>query len=462
MRLQQIIHIIQENLLLGIIGVIALGIFLWIGYFVIYKKILKGKRNFSRKKLIMGGLFTCYIIMVLGVTFLNRSSFFERSFNIHFLSSYIEAWNNFSIWHWQFIIFNILMFVPLGILLPLMHKRFHQLKWTIAAGLLFTLLIEGVQYATGFGIFDLDDVFNNLLGTWVGFGIVKAIMSLRQGQEKRFRKALGNLSPLFIVIALFSGIFALYHLQEFGNLSTAPVYRVNMNDVKTTLHVELSKERKMVPIYQAPTLTKDSAKEFAREFFNKMEADWSDVKITDLDNEVIYEIGKYHLWVKCLDGSYDFNNFSIDYESVQGINVAESQVLNGLKKFGISIPEGATVNKREDGGFGWIVDKKIVGDRLTDGELYCTVDKDSTIRYINNQLVVSKKVRNVPIKSEMDAYQELLEGKFFTYLKDLIEKIEILQVELEYQLDSKGFNQPIYVFDCNINGEEYPIFISAM
>lgn len=153
MRLQQIIHIIQENLLLGIIGVIALGIFLWIGYFVIYKKILKGKRNFSRKKLIMGGLFTCYIIMVLGVTFLNRSSFFERSFNIHFLSSYIEAWNNFSIWHWQFIIFNILMFVPLGILLPLMHKRFHQLKWTIAAGLLFTLLIEGVQYATGFGIF---------------------------------------------------------------------------------------------------------------------------------------------------------------------------------------------------------------------------------------------------------------------------------------------------------------------
>lgn len=462
MRLQEILNIIKDNLLLGIIGVITLGIFLWIGYFVIYKKILRGKRNLSRKKLFIGGLFTCYIIMVLGVTFFNRGAYFERNFNFHLLSSYIEAWNNFGTRNWQFIIFNIVMFVPLGILLPLFHKRFHKFKWTMGVGLLFTLFIECVQAATAFGIFDLDDVFNNTLGTIIGYGIFKGIMSLRKGKEKRFRKAAGYFSPLFIIVVLFAGIFTFYHFQEFGNLSSAPSYRVNMNEVKTTSNIKLSKEGKSLPIYKAPTFTKDSAREFAMDFLKKMKIDKSDVEVITYDDSALYKIGKYNLSLNYVDGSYSFTDFSRFDEGAEPLEANEDFLRNNLRQLGITVPDGATFKKREDASYEWSVDQKISGDQLINGGLSCMAYKDGTIKNINNHIITYKKVRSVPIKSEMEAYQELLDGKFHMFLMDKIKTIEIHGIELEYDLDSKGFYQPVYFFDCKINGMEYPIIIPAM
>jgi len=462
MRLQEIIHIIKENVIVGMSGVIILGVFLWIGYFVIYKILLKGKKTLSRKKYLIGGIFTCYIFMVLGITFLDRHASFTSFYNFHLLSSYIEAWNNFSIRHWQFLIFNIIMFVPLGFLLPLLHKRFSQWKWTIAAGLFFTLCIECAQFVTHFGVFDLDDIFNNLLGTWIGFGFIKGLMSLVQGQEKRVRKALVYFSPLFMVIALFAGIFTSYHLQEFGNLAIAPSYRMNMNDVKITLNVELREEKKMVPIYQAPTFNKDSAKEFAQWFFDKKKMDWSEVEITDFGDRVIYQIGEYYLGVTYLDGAYDFSKFSLENESVQENEVEESRVLHGLKQFGISIPEGAALNKMVDGSFGWIVDNHLIGDYLIDGDLYCRVDQKGTIIEIHNRMIKYNKVKNVPIKSEMEAYKELLEGNFYMFTKEKFQRIEIQGITQDYFLDSKGFYQPVYVFDSKIDGNESQIVIPAI
>lgn len=461
MRLQEIIDIIKGNLILGIAGVITLGIILWIGYFSIYKKGLGGKKTFSKKQLVVGALFTCYIFMVMGVTFLGRGAHYESHFNFHFLSSYIEAWNNFGTRGWQFIIFNILMFVPLGILLPFVHKHFHKFKWTMGVGLLFTLFIECLQAATGFGIFDLDDLFNNLLGTLIGFGIVKGSLSLRKGQEMRFRKAAGYFSPLFIIVVLFVGIFTVYHFQEFGNLSIAPVYRVNMNEVKTTLNIELSKDESL-PIYKATTFAKDFAREFAMDFLKKMKIDESDVEVITYDESAVYKIGKYNLSLNYVDGSYSFTDFSRFDEGAEPLEANEDFLRNNLKQFGITVPDGATFKKRDDGSYEWSVDNKINGDQLINGGLSCMAYKDGTIKDINNHIITYKKVRNVPVKSEMEAYQELLDGKFHMFLKDKIETIEIHAIELEYDLDSKGFYQPVYFFDCKINGSEYPIFIPAM
>ncbi|NYB73454.1 hypothetical protein HZF24_04805 [Sedimentibacter hydroxybenzoicus DSM 7310] len=41
-------------------------------------------------------IFIGYICMVIGVTFLNRGIGAYRGVNLHFLSTYIEAWNSFN------------------------------------------------------------------------------------------------------------------------------------------------------------------------------------------------------------------------------------------------------------------------------------------------------------------------------------------------------------------------------
>lgn len=65
---------------------------------------------------------------------------------------------------------NVLMFVPLGLLLPLAGQRLRRLRVTAGFVLATTVSIEVVQYFIGRSA-DIDDVIMNFLGGMVGFGI---------------------------------------------------------------------------------------------------------------------------------------------------------------------------------------------------------------------------------------------------------------------------------------------------
>lgn len=70
---------------------------------------------------------------------------------------------------------NIALFVPLGLLLPLLHPRFRSGRDTVVVGLAASLLVETIQLlgnlAFGFGwkAFDVDDLFLNTAGTMIGW-----------------------------------------------------------------------------------------------------------------------------------------------------------------------------------------------------------------------------------------------------------------------------------------------------
>ncbi len=65
------------------------------------------------------------------------------------------------------ILINILIFIPLGYLLPAV---FPQIRWghVICIGFAVTVSIETVQLFTKLGMFDLDDILNNVIGTVAG------------------------------------------------------------------------------------------------------------------------------------------------------------------------------------------------------------------------------------------------------------------------------------------------------
>lgn len=111
MRQQEIIGIVKENVLFALVVVCILGILFCIGLLV-YKK-LGGAAQISKKRVLLIVIFSMYLIMVLGVTFLNRGANFQ-GLSLSLFSSYRDAWHNYSIRGWQNIYLNILMFVPFG------------------------------------------------------------------------------------------------------------------------------------------------------------------------------------------------------------------------------------------------------------------------------------------------------------------------------------------------------------
>src|SRR5690606_33513838 len=102
MRLQEIIGILKENFTLALGAVIVVGICFFLGYVIVYRKLMGGKKRLSKKQLLLTSLFIGYFMMVIGVTFLNRNSHYPGGVNLAFFSSYQEAWNSFSVREWQF------------------------------------------------------------------------------------------------------------------------------------------------------------------------------------------------------------------------------------------------------------------------------------------------------------------------------------------------------------------------
>ena len=53
MRLEEIIGIVREYFSLALIALIALGIIFFLGYFIVYKKVLEGKKSLPKKQVLL-------------------------------------------------------------------------------------------------------------------------------------------------------------------------------------------------------------------------------------------------------------------------------------------------------------------------------------------------------------------------------------------------------------------------
>jgi len=70
---------------------------------------------------------------------------------------------------WYNIIGNLLLFIPLGILLPCLSPRYKNIFRAVAFGAVTSLLIECSQLFTLYRVTDIDDLIVNVIGTLVGY-----------------------------------------------------------------------------------------------------------------------------------------------------------------------------------------------------------------------------------------------------------------------------------------------------
>ena len=129
-------------------------------------------------------VFILYIIGVLSLTFIVRETMILRtpdnrgvvSEPFRKIDAMLHQPNHF-FWFMQ-IFLNILLFVPFGFLLPMISERFRSLWLTIVTGFVFSAGIETMQYITGRGLTEVDDVVNNTIGALVGYILYVGVMWL--------------------------------------------------------------------------------------------------------------------------------------------------------------------------------------------------------------------------------------------------------------------------------------------
>lgn len=460
MNRYDIIQIIMDNLMIALVAVVVFAITLSAIYYVIYKKYLKGVKQLPVKTIVKGGLLGGYLLMVLGVTFFNRGGMHEKSINLAFFSSYREAWYRWDTLSWQSIYLNIFMFLPFGILLPFIHPRFQKIKWLVTVTLLFTLSIECLQFLTGRGIFDIDDLFNNFMGSIIGYGLSMSVISL---YHKKIKGAIVALTPLFAVFVIIASMNVYYEAKAFGNLASTPSRTVDMKDVTVQSAVDFSDEVKSMPVYQAKQFTKKEADQFAERFFEQLQIApqaIQDISYPDLAMYRAGDGGAYQLSIDFRSGMYDYLDFSSHDERMVLGEATESQLKKQLEEFNILIPEEATFDQTEAGHYVWMADFIDANEQMVEGKIEVAYYQDQTIKAIDHQMISYEPIQNQSLKSEKEAYEELLKGKFQFFERHLHD-IQIHDVSIQYELDSKSYYQPVYVFNSTINGQDYPIVLSA-
>ena len=82
------------------------------------------------------------------------------------------------------VIGNAAMFIPSGIVLPIVYKKLNSFRKVTAAGALISLCIEILQLPFSVSASDVDDLILNVLGVAAGYGIYAAVKRLRDARRQ--------------------------------------------------------------------------------------------------------------------------------------------------------------------------------------------------------------------------------------------------------------------------------------
>ncbi|WP_141521428.1 VanZ family protein [Peribacillus butanolivorans] len=95
----------------------------------------------------------------------------------HTIETYFFNFQHYNFDTWFYNTFGtVLVFIPLGILLPFVCANVRNMTLIVLFSLLVSLTIETIQYVTLLGVFDVDDILLNTFGGILGFLIFTLII----------------------------------------------------------------------------------------------------------------------------------------------------------------------------------------------------------------------------------------------------------------------------------------------
>ncbi|MCM1541405.1 MAG: VanZ family protein [Blautia sp.] len=125
-------------------------------------------------------LFFTYLTVLMIITLFSRESGSRQGIDLEIFSTWgINDRNN------AFVVENILLFVPYGIVCPLAFRRFRSFWGSLAMGALTSFLVELIQLLTGRGYFQIDDILTNILGTVAGYLLYFLFWGIRRRRTEK-------------------------------------------------------------------------------------------------------------------------------------------------------------------------------------------------------------------------------------------------------------------------------------
>lgn len=142
------------------------------------RAVIREKQPMQPKRRVVLFLCVLYITVLGNLTYFSR----EPGSRVGMTIEIFRTWGSTAMEH-AFFIENIILFIPFGILFPLAFPPLRKLGTCVLEGFLLSLFLEMMQFVTGRGYCQLDDIFTNTLGTLIGWGCYRIWQRLMR--EKR-------------------------------------------------------------------------------------------------------------------------------------------------------------------------------------------------------------------------------------------------------------------------------------
>ncbi|MDM5186117.1 VanZ family protein [Bacillus sp. DX4.1] len=463
-----------RDLMLPVIIIIGIEFLIIALYYFLYyrKQQSERKKQIHIMKHILGAVFIGYIVFVFELTIIGRGTSHYLQMNLHPFSGYVDAWKKYSLRDLQNCIFNILMFVPLGILLPLIIPKFKEFKWLLLVVVSTTVSIETYQTLSGAGIFELDDLINNLLGGIIGYQLYRQGASIAHHKKVKMKSLIGNLAIPLLMGLIFIGMNIVYAQQEFGHLAINAYTKSNMPDVHLSTSLELNSLPTVAPVYKK-IINHDGVEALLQQKLGLSELN---TQVFNGDREILLEDkagAQYTLFISS-EGHWSLtqNNYTPEQTSLaeQDPMLEKAKVIMG--EFSIPL-QYAEFSVLESGEFEWsLPDSPKLNIDYWSGDIGLGLKPDGSVYSLTYNLNKNQFIRDVNILSTAEVYERIKNGEFpqikynaLVKEEELIIKkgdhIDIELIELSYMYDTKGFYQPVYRVSGKLNGNNWFTLIQA-
>lgn len=435
--------------------------------YLIYKKVFHGKKTITKMQTICSVLLCCWLLLVLGLTSLSRGANYTGELNVDFFSGYISAWNNWSISELQLIIFNMLMFAPLGFLLPLLWKKAEKIWVTLAVSLGLTTMIEVMQLLTGTGIFELDDLFHNTVGGLFGYFCIMAILTPIKEKTIRFAPIAKVLMIPCVVSLILGAVFFVYDRQPYGNMDILPAVKQDMSVVQIETELKLSDKDTSVSIYKNGYTEDKSYIQGVQSGLSELEnISFSGVARREDENYVYTGMdangNEFQMNFFFRSGQWSYTTYA---ENVAMLTEETAEQYRNRYETWMKekdlLPDDAVFSVQNNNTLRWEIAPKqdiSAGDKaFQNGSVMMQFDENGTLIDLSYQISWNEYVTTGDIISPKEACAQVEDGNFEQYVPfQQGDVLHIEECELTYIYDTKGFYQPVYQFRGYINNTESP------
>lgn len=167
-----LVIVMQDSsmLLLSMLLLEAAAVCCWLVWFLLHnlRQLNKGA----------AALFATYFLAVLFITLLSR----QGVHNTSVITEFVLPGALHDPDEMRHLLQNVVLFLPLGVLLPAMHRDLRGWYWVLLCGTALSTMIETAQLLAAAGQCDVNDIAANALGALLGYSVF-CLLNIRRRSE---------------------------------------------------------------------------------------------------------------------------------------------------------------------------------------------------------------------------------------------------------------------------------------